>query len=307
MGNNRAAQIHAENSLGNCFSGHWGVDGLKPYMRYSLAGGYQSNAENGSGSDYCIKASDGYRAISSTSSEVRQTMRGLMRSPGHRANILNPTHKKVNIGLAWDRYNTVAYQHFEGDYVEYTAIPQIEGGKLSLEGQVKNGAKFGKGRFFAVAVDYDPPPRELTRGQVSRTYCVGSGRPVVFLRKPPPAGSYYPDDKTLTEREFCPDPYDVSPDASAPSSHEEAHHFWQDAYSRSQLLLSVSISVPEITVSKWQVSGGKFSVAADLNDILDTHGPGVYTVVLWGLLDGEAEVISEYSIFHGIPRPVGYD
>ena len=57
MGNNVAAQVHAEISLANCTGGHWGVDGLKPYMRYSLAGGYHSNGENGSGLDYCIKAS----------------------------------------------------------------------------------------------------------------------------------------------------------------------------------------------------------------------------------------------------------
>ena len=59
LGDNIAAQLHAEAALENCFSSHWGVDGLKPYMRYSLAGGYQSNGENGSGLDYCIKASDG--------------------------------------------------------------------------------------------------------------------------------------------------------------------------------------------------------------------------------------------------------
>ena len=36
------------------------MDGLKPYMRYSLAGGYQANGENGSGLNYCIKAGDGF-------------------------------------------------------------------------------------------------------------------------------------------------------------------------------------------------------------------------------------------------------
>ena len=46
LGDNIAAQLHAESALENCFSSHWGIDGLKPYMRYSLAGGYQSNAEN---------------------------------------------------------------------------------------------------------------------------------------------------------------------------------------------------------------------------------------------------------------------
>ena len=60
LGDNWAAQLHVESALENCFFSHWGIDGLKPYMRYSLAGGYQSNGENGSGGGLCIKASDGY-------------------------------------------------------------------------------------------------------------------------------------------------------------------------------------------------------------------------------------------------------
>ena len=45
MGDNAAAQLHAEAALEGCFSSHWGLHGLKPYMRYSLAGGYQSSGE----------------------------------------------------------------------------------------------------------------------------------------------------------------------------------------------------------------------------------------------------------------------
>ena len=74
LGDNVAAQLHAESSLENCFSGHWGVDGLKPYMRYSLAGGFQSNSENGSGLDYCIRAADRYRPISGMDQEIREVM-----------------------------------------------------------------------------------------------------------------------------------------------------------------------------------------------------------------------------------------
>ena len=95
LGNNIAAQLHAESSLANCFSGHWGADGLKPYMRYSLAGGYQTNGENGSGSDYCISASDRYRALGNIKAEIREMMEGWMNSPGHRRNILGKWHRKV--------------------------------------------------------------------------------------------------------------------------------------------------------------------------------------------------------------------
>ena len=83
LGDNIAAQVHAEASLENCFSGHWGVDGLKPYMRYSLAGSYHTNGENVSGSDYCVKASDRYRALGSIESEIREMMGGWINSSGH--------------------------------------------------------------------------------------------------------------------------------------------------------------------------------------------------------------------------------
>ena len=162
LGTNLAAQIHAESSLENCTSSHWGVDGLKPYMRYSLAGGYQSNGENGHGLDYCITGREKYRAISNIEGEIREAMSGWMRSPGHRSNILDKWHKKVNIGLAWDRYNIVAYQHFEGDHVRYEALPTIEDGILSLEGTTKNRRKLqaqtrpgGAGLFRPAATPVD--------------------------------------------------------------------------------------------------------------------------------------------------------
>ena len=65
--------------------------------------------------------------------------------------------------------------------------------------------------------------------------------------------------------------------------------------------------MPTRTASLWQLSGDSFSVAADLTDVLQVHGPGVYTVALLGMLAGEPEVISTYSLFQEIRRPAGYD
>ncbi|MXX53142.1 MAG: hypothetical protein F4Z35_04165 [Dehalococcoidia bacterium] len=227
LGDNIAAQLHAETALENCFASHWGIDGLKPYMRYSLAGGYQSNGENGSGSDYCIKASDGYRAIRSINAEIREAMEGWMDSPGHRRNILGKWHKKVNIGLAWDRYNFLAYQHFEGDYVEYDELPSIESGVLRISGRTKNGARVSGDRDLGVQIYYDQPPHSLTRGQVTRTYCYDGGRQIGALRKPLTGGWYYEEEEFTKSYRACPDPYDVPVDAPAPRSHHEANRFWQ--------------------------------------------------------------------------------
>ena len=46
LGRNIAAQVHAEGALEHCAAGHSDRRGLKPYMRDSLAGGYQPNGEN---------------------------------------------------------------------------------------------------------------------------------------------------------------------------------------------------------------------------------------------------------------------
>ena len=297
LGNNNAAQLHAESALANCFSSHWGIDGLKPYMRYSLAGGYQSNAENGHGLDYCIRARENYAPLRSIHVEISEAMSGWMDSSGHRRSILNKHFRKVNIGLAWDRYNIAAFQHFEGDYVVYDQLPYIDPrSQLFINGKVKNGASIG-GRDLGVSVYYDRPPHTLTRGQVARTYCYDSGLQVAGLREPPPSGSYWATDEFTTMHDPCPDPYDIPADARPARSHDEAAIIWEEAYINSRARKGTQIVVPWITAGRWQVANDAFMVAADISDVLRKHGDGVYTIVVWGVVDGEDVVISKYSIF----------
>lgn len=300
MGDNRAAQIHADNSLANCISSHWSADGLDPAMRYSLAGGYQANSENVSGSDYCRLGILGYSVISSISNEVREAMESWMGSSGHNTNILNSRHRKVNIGLAWNSYNFVAVQQFEGDFVEFTLLPKIEGNEFSMEGRVKNGANLEHGDHYRVIITYRPPPHELTRGQIARVYSICPGRKVAHL-------SYKSDGEVETTWKTCPSAYDIPPDLPGPSSASEAHMFWQEGrrlWEKGKEALPIVSQ--KIKMSKFKLSGGNFAVSADIEEVLDTWGPGVYQVNLFGVLDGEVELISEYAIFHSTPRPVGY-
>ena len=302
LGDNVAAQLHAEAALAGCYSSHWGDDGLKPYMRYSLAGDYQSNGENGHGFDYCIKASDGYAAIASIKEEIRDAVVGWMASSGHRDNILDPWHSKVNIGIAWDHYNTVMFQHFEGDYVSYGQLPSIKSGILSIEGRTKNGATQQNLRDLAVTIHYDPPPIDLTRGQLSRTYCYDYGRTVAALSPP---GNYFENSYTSTY-EACPNPYKVAANATAPRSVSEALRFWREAYQASNATPTQSITVPWITAQRWEVNGDNFRIRADISDILAKHGAGVYSIFIWGIVDSEDVVLSQWSIFWNVTPPDTY-
>ena len=306
LGDNVATQLHAELALVNCFASHWGVDGLKPYMRYSLAGGYQSNGENGHGSDYCIKASDGYRAIAGIQQEIREAMAGWMGSPGHRRNILGPQHKKVNIGLAWDRYNVAFYQHFEGDYVEYNLLPAINDGVLAFAGETKNGAHLSVNRDLAVQISYDPPPGPLTLGQISRTYCYDSGAKVASLRWPLTGNQHWTENQFTTTYSPCPNPYEVAPDAPPASSLSEAIRLWREAYNRTKSKQQFTVIIPWITAQTYTVNSDTFAIRADISQVLDKHGDGVYSIMVWGKLNGEDVVISQYSIFHGVTPPDTY-
>ena len=308
LGENIAAQLHAESALKHCFASHWGIDGLKPYMRYSLAGGYQSNAENGHGSDYCITSSDNYAQLGSVRRAIDDAMEGWMDSSGHRRNLLDPTHRKVNIGLAWDRYNFKAYQHFEGDYTTFDGLPTLEDGILTLSGTTRNGMTFSGENGLGVMVYYDAAPYPLTQGQVARTYCYNNGLLVAALLRPMPEGYSWEDDSQDEEysRRACPNPFDVSPDAPAARSVAESHRFWDEAYAASKKMVTDSNPTPWLVAAEWSVSDDMFSVKADLSQILTKHGSGVYTVKVWGMMNGEDAVAALYSIFHNTAPPPAY-
>ena len=300
MGDNAAAQIHASNSLRDCISSHWSTDSLDGAMRYVLAGRHQSNSENIIGSDFCRTRGQGYSPISGLSQEVRDAVRVWTGSPGHFKTMTNPRHRKVNVGLAWDRYNFFAVTQFEGDFIEFTLVPTIQNGNLSMEGYLKNGANLEHGDHTRVIVSYSPPPQELTRGQIASVYGACLGRKVASL-------SYTSSGEVDSKWTTCLSPYDFPPDSPAPSSAIEARRFWQEAQARRKAnTKTVPITTQRIKMSEFRLEGHEFTIIADLRAVLETHGPGVYHVDIFGVLAGGVVLISEYRVFHDIPAPKGY-
>ena len=304
QGDNPAAQIHADNMLYGCFSSHWGLDGLKPYMRYSIVGGYQHNAENISGLNYCIEW--GNYVTTSPGQDIREAMDGFMQSPGHRDAILDPHNAKVNLGLAWDDYNMMVVQHFEYDYVVFEEPPAIRDGVLSFSGTALNGASFRSADDLTVQIYYDPPPYNLTPGQIARTYCYDLGTVAVALVPPPSPGSYYTTSSYHVTTTPCPNPYDVPADAPVPASYDQAHAMWRQSYLDSMSAPAITLTVPFQSATEWSVSGDDFAVEGDIKSLLQERGPGVYTIVVWGIADGEGVVISERSVFYQVDLPGGY-
>ena len=309
LGDNIAAQLHAESSLTNCTAGPWGIDGLKPYMRYTLAGGHQTNAETASGLSYCLQPGDDSTPIS-IEPAIRSALESLLTDPQYRDNILSRWHSTVHLGLAWDDYNLRLVQHFAGNLNEYTQPPALNHGFLSLSGKAHGAIGFDDNDDLRVQIYYDPPPQTLTPGQLARTYCYDSGLLIAELR--PPLHSSERRD-TRRPRDFthsyrpCPDPYAVPSDAPAPESAAAAQQLRQDARQETESRPQRQLIVPWITADRWQADWGGFSLEADLRDLLAEHGPGVYTVALWGNAGfGRSVQFSQYSIFHDTQPPPTY-
>ena len=278
LGDNSAAQQHAEDKLAQGYSSHWGTDGLKPYMRYTLAGGYNYEAENSSGP---APLRDGVNYMQQAPEALlREAESSLMDSPGHRRNILNPWHKKVNLGIGCNEFTCSVVQQFEGDYVEFSQNPRIHNGILSLGGNLKGGFV-----FEGVHIWYDQPPHTLTLGQLDATYSYGVGQePVTFLREPLSWTKFYLDSSVIFTWEAGLDPYSIDAGASRNRAPPVQTHIRRTKV------------VPWTTATVWSVSQASFDIKADISSVIAVLGPGVYTVIVWGN-EGESVALTNYSIF----------
>ncbi|MDP2744578.1 MAG: CAP domain-containing protein [Dehalococcoidia bacterium] len=285
LGSNTAAQKHSEDLLANSYLAHWGTDGMKPYMRYTLAGGFNYEGENGyrtwttrSGNKDPLYKRDPRQML-------EEAQKSLMASPGHRTNILTKWHKKVNIGIAYDNESLCLVQQFEGDYISFGQLPVLLNGVLSLSGETRVGFAVDQ-----IQVWYDPLPHPLTLGQLDKTYAYSLGKPAVFIRPPPPPRSYYTESVSTFSREVYPDPYNIPPN-TPPLPQSGTSILETPPSSR------VTETVRWVDATQWNISGNSFAIRADLSQIVTNFGRGVYTIVIWADAGDESVDLTNYSIF----------
>ena len=279
FGNNVAPQIHAEELFENGFTGHWGLDGLKPYMRYTLAGGTGVESENVYGS--IAARIPGVRYTKTPVKEsLRKTQEGLMQSPGHRENILNPQHEKVNLGIACDDIGCTVVQQFESNFIEFVLLPTIENRLLRFTGATLKGTA-----YFNADVYYDPLPIPLTANQIRTAYCYDSGTPILSIREPAPPGSYY--STHISERSW--------PDCREPRDTEGFEQPIRTALPNQNGL------VPWEYASTYVTTGNQFDIAVDISDYISEYGDGVYTIVIWGKSNAGFNPLTTLSIFTESP------
>ena len=298
LDDNPAAQLHTEDMRANCFGSHWGSDGKKPYMRYTLNGGTHYTAENVSGSGYCPPNPLSY-PDQALSERVAETQLRFMGSPANRELTLRPSLRKVGLGFSYQRPNLWVAQLFTSDHIQFDWLPMIERGILTFGFRLTNGAMYGEAspRSF---VHYDPSPHSLVRGQLVRTHCVATGQLIAGIRPPAGEGLYWVEDSFETKLSDCPDPYGVAPDAPVPTGFFDPLPTIQPTV---VWLGELPPSPPPtplaawITSEVWPLDGGGYGVRSDVSNLLERHGSGVYTLVIYATIDGESAPVGRYSIF----------
>jgi len=162
-----AAQVgmaHALEMADNGYMSHWNLQGYGPDVRYSLAGGVDAVMENVY--RYWYRYNDGRPApIQDWQKVIREAQASLMNSPGHRANILDPDHTHLGIGIAYNAQtgDVRIAQEFINRYVTLDPLPRQMrvGDKLEVRGMLLPGAAEP-----LINLAYEPFPQPLTVGDL---------------------------------------------------------------------------------------------------------------------------------------------
>jgi len=165
----KVATHHAEDMANGEFASHWGRDGLKPYQRYSFAGGYHATQENVSAADstWSAKLEDLKQDTAYLHVRLYQETPP---NDGHRKAILGPQHTHVGFGLALNKLRLRMVELFVSKYVKLEPVAQSAkpGSEFHLAGRLLQSSYL----LNAIEVFYEPLPMppELSWLRQRRSY-----------------------------------------------------------------------------------------------------------------------------------------
>lgn len=167
----QVAQKHAVDMANGGFASHWGRDGLKPYQRYSFAGGIHATQENVSAADntWSTKLEDLKQDTAYLHVRLYEEKPP---NDGHRRTILAPQHTHVGFGIAVEELRLRMVELFVAKYVELRRIPRTAkpGSQIIFSGTVQK-RDYG---LSMVEVFYEPIPKtpELSWLREPRSYAL---------------------------------------------------------------------------------------------------------------------------------------
>jgi hypothetical protein len=139
-------------------NGHYGLDGVPPYMRYSFAGGNDAISENAAA--WSATYAFGERALYEMARRSQDAM--MAETPpndGHKKTILDPHATHVGIGLAWERGEFRLAHEFVRRYISWDhPLPR----KAHIDDTViAAGRPLGNATIEAITVHHESEPQAM--------------------------------------------------------------------------------------------------------------------------------------------------
>jgi uncharacterized protein YkwD len=151
------ATRHAKEMAKHRYASHWNREGLKPYHRYSFAGGFHATQENVSAADHTW-SSQPKSLIQDTAYLHLRLYNEKPPNDGHRRTILAPQHTHVGFGIAVDDLRLRVVEMFVAKYVQLHSIKDKAkpGASFVLTGKLLNPNHV----LMLVEIFYEPLPKE---------------------------------------------------------------------------------------------------------------------------------------------------
>ncbi|MBI4854711.1 MAG: CAP domain-containing protein [Acidobacteria bacterium] len=162
----KVGELHCKEMLEENYFSHWNREGLKPYMRYSRAGGKDAIIENLSFS----QGGSYYDTVERLTNILKEMhLRMFNETPpndGHRQAIIYPYNTHVGIGIAFDEGRVKLAQEFICRYVEIMPLSsQAKAGSLiDMAGNILNPKEY---ELAGISIFYEPSPQTLTREELN--------------------------------------------------------------------------------------------------------------------------------------------
>jgi uncharacterized protein YkwD len=155
---------YCRTQIRNGTTGHFTIDGVPPYARYSFAGGNDAVSENAAAWSANYRFSE--RALYEM---VRRSQDAMMAEmpphDGHKRTILDPHATHVGIGMAWERGEFRLVQEFIRRYVEW-ARPLPRNAHVD-DVVMLNGRPIAGAKIEGITVHHEPLPRPMTVAAVN--------------------------------------------------------------------------------------------------------------------------------------------
>ena len=150
---NKTARMSAENE----YTGHWDIEGKKPYHRYGLDGGIDHVSENASSTWSSAKIDLSLDNMYRMMKESHMSMyKERPPNDGHRKNILEPNHNFVGLGIGGSEKYFSYYEEFIDRYLPLNELI-VKGKNVQLHFKVPSS-------YFLVGINlsYDMPFKPMT-------------------------------------------------------------------------------------------------------------------------------------------------